>query len=49
MVKVATGGSAGSSSGEQIPMVLKVPHLWTACYGVQFSLLGFGDIVVPGK
>merc|ERR1719507_1046983 len=49
MVEVATGGD----SGEQLPMVLRVPHLSTtiefarAC-GVPYSMLGFGDILVPG-
>ncbi|XP_062598448.1 signal peptide peptidase-like 2B [Saccostrea cucullata] len=52
MVKVATGGSSeGSSSGEQIPMVFKVPRLGSALMNVcnlPYSLLGFGDIIVPG-
>ena len=48
MVEVATGGN----TGEQLPMVLKVPHLsgnpdLKAC-GVPYSMLGFGDILVPG-
>jgi len=47
MVEVATGGS----SHEQMPMVLKVPHLsldpLAFCFP-QYSLLGFGDILVPG-
>ena len=49
MVEVATGGD----TGEQLPMVLKVPHLSStlefarAC-GVPYSMLGFGDILVPG-
>lgn len=47
MVEVATGGD----TGEQLPMVLKVPHLdadpYHACY-TPYSLLGFGDILVPG-
>jgi len=48
MVEVATGGD----SGEQIPMVLKVPPLTTfnpygACQTL-YSMLGFGDILVPG-
>merc|ERR1712110_171034 len=39
-------------TGEQLPMVLKVPHLsgnpdLKAC-GVPYSMLGFGDILVPG-
>lgn len=53
MVKVATGGSSsGSSSGEQIPMVFKVPRLGSSpmkVCGLPYSLLGFGDIIVPGN
>jgi len=41
MVEVATG----HSTDEQLPMVLKVPH-WDPCG--TYSLLGFGDILVPG-
>merc|ERR1719290_679235 len=48
MVEVATG----HSSDEQLPMVLRVPHLSTTpsrvCYVNTYSLLGFGDILVPG-
>jgi len=48
MVEVATG----HSSDEQLPMVLRVPHLSTTpsrvCYLQTYSLLGFGDILVPG-
>jgi len=48
MVEVATG----HSSDEQLPMVLRVPHLSTdpsrVCYVHTYSLLGFGDILVPG-
>lgn len=48
MVEVATG----HSSDEQLPMVLRVPHLSTdpsrVCYVNTYSLLGFGDILVPG-
>lgn len=47
MVEVATGGS----SQEQMPMVLKVPLLsldpLSFCFP-QYSLLGFGDILIPG-
>ncbi|XP_029839430.2 signal peptide peptidase-like 2A [Ixodes scapularis] len=47
MVEVARGGN----SQEQLPMVLRVPHLnnesLSVCFS-QFSLLGFGDILVPG-
>ncbi|PSC70351.1 signal peptide peptidase-like 3 [Micractinium conductrix] len=43
MIDVATGGS----SREQLPMVLRVPH---APLGTNpaFSLLGLGDVVLPG-
>lgn len=48
MVEVATGGN----SDEQLPMVLRVPHLSRdpsrVCYVHTYSLLGFGDILVPG-
>ncbi len=47
MVEVATGGG----TGEQLPMVLKVPHMgknpYNACW-IPYSMLGFGDILVPG-
>ncbi|CAH1789841.1 unnamed protein product [Owenia fusiformis] len=49
MVDVATG--AGGTSGEQLPMVLKVPKFSDAALNVcslPYSLLGFGDILVPG-
>lgn len=50
MVEVASG-PADSSSRERLPMVLKVPRLsfsaLTLC-DQPFSILGFGDIVVPG-
>ncbi|XP_060577740.1 signal peptide peptidase-like 2B [Ruditapes philippinarum] len=49
MVKVATGG--GSKTNEQLPMVFKVPRLTqdaiSAC-PLPYSLLGFGDIIIPG-
>ncbi|RWS00469.1 signal peptide peptidase-like 2B, partial [Dinothrombium tinctorium] len=65
MVEVATGGGKYDSGGgdggkvsEQLPMVLRVPHLNSlnesdpllVCSrgGKSFSLLGFGDILVPG-
>lgn len=47
MVEVATGGD----TGEQLPMVLKVPHLGSNPLSVcmlPYSMLGFGDILVPG-
>ncbi|XP_014664926.1 PREDICTED: signal peptide peptidase-like 2B isoform X2 [Priapulus caudatus] len=49
MVDVATGGS--SRSQEQLPMVIKVPHFSDGSFGIcslSYSLLGFGDILVPG-
>lgn len=50
MVEVASG-PAGSLSHERLPMVLKVPQLsfsaLTLC-DQPFTILGFGDIVVPG-
>lgn len=48
MVEVAKGGN----TQEQLPMVLRVPHFNNESLSVclsQFSLLGFGDILVPGK
>ncbi|ERE72409.1 signal peptide peptidase-like 2B-like protein [Cricetulus griseus] len=50
MVEVATGPS-NSSTQEKLPMVLKVPRLNTSPLALcdrPFSLLGFGDILVPG-
>ncbi|XP_051554457.1 signal peptide peptidase-like 2 isoform X2 [Myxocyprinus asiaticus] len=50
MVEVATGPS-NSSSHEKLPMVLKVPRLNSSPLVLcdrPFSLLGFGDILVPG-
>lgn len=49
MVKVATG--SGSKTKEQLPMVFKVPRLTQDAISVcplPFSLLGFGDIIIPG-
>ncbi|PRD26087.1 UNVERIFIED_CONTAM: Sppl2b [Trichonephila clavipes] len=47
MEEIATGGS----STEMLPMVLRVVHFGfdplAICYK-QFSILGFGDILVPG-
>ena len=62
MVDVATGGSGGKSRcgkpGEQIPMIMRVPHKifqsdnstdpLDVCFTNRDSLLGFGDILVPG-
>ncbi|XP_066199136.1 signal peptide peptidase-like 2B isoform X3 [Saccopteryx leptura] len=50
MVEVATG-PANSATHEKLPMVLKVPRLNTSPLALcdrPFSLLGFGDILVPG-
>ncbi|XP_064136274.1 signal peptide peptidase-like 2B isoform X4 [Loxodonta africana] len=50
MVEVATGPS-DSATHEKLPMVLKVPRLNTSPLALcdrPFSLLGFGDILVPG-
>ncbi|GAB1295371.1 Signal peptide peptidase-like 2B [Apodemus speciosus] len=50
MVEVAAGPS-NSSTHEKLPMVLKVPRLNTSPLSLcdrPFSLLGFGDILVPG-
>ncbi|KAJ8343587.1 hypothetical protein SKAU_G00309160 [Synaphobranchus kaupii] len=47
MVQVAVG----TGSEEKLPMVMKVPRFssWNqqVC-GIQFSILGFGDLIVPG-
>ncbi|XP_063953336.1 signal peptide peptidase-like 2B isoform X1 [Lytechinus pictus] len=47
MVKVATGGESAS---EQIPVLLTVPRLCHSVFSVcnVYSMLGFGDILVPG-
>ncbi|XP_071504392.1 signal peptide peptidase-like 2B [Diadema antillarum] len=47
MVKVATGGQASS---EQIPVLLTVPRFCHSAFSVCniYSMLGFGDILVPG-
>ncbi|XP_047387262.1 signal peptide peptidase-like 2B isoform X2 [Sciurus carolinensis] len=50
MVEVATGPS-DSATREKLPMVLKVPRLSASPLALcdrPFSLLGFGDILVPG-
>lgn len=50
MVEVAAGPS-GSSTQEKLPMVLKVPRLNFSPLALcdrPFSLLGFGDVLVPG-
>ncbi|ESO85086.1 hypothetical protein LOTGIDRAFT_131099, partial [Lottia gigantea] len=50
MVDVATGGN--SLTGEQLPMVFKFPRLLSSVYSIcteqPYSLLGFGDVLVPG-
>ncbi|KAG2496822.1 hypothetical protein HYH03_005228 [Edaphochlamys debaryana] len=43
MVTVAQGGT----SGEFIPMLLRVPHFGFGGMG-GYSLLGFGDVILPG-
>ncbi|CAI7907774.1 unnamed protein product [Closterium sp. NIES-54] len=43
MIEVATGERTG---GEGIPMLLKVPHITDPWGG--YSVLGFGDVVLPG-
>uniref|UniRef100_H3CXZ3 PA domain-containing protein n=1 Tax=Tetraodon nigroviridis TaxID=99883 RepID=H3CXZ3_TETNG len=48
MVQVALGPDA---AGERLPMVMRVPRFsaWALnMCGMQFSILGFGDIIVPG-
>eukprot|EP00887_Chlorella_sp_A99_P007587 scaffold28.g7587.t1 len=44
MVEVATGGEAH----EPMPMVLKVPHWPALGTNPAYSILGFGDVVLPG-
>ncbi|XP_076438924.1 signal peptide peptidase-like 2B [Babylonia areolata] len=50
MIKVATGGD--SQTGEQMPTVFKMPYLVTwamsQCFTDKYSLLGYGDVIVPG-
>ncbi|XP_015253046.1 PREDICTED: signal peptide peptidase-like 2A isoform X3 [Cyprinodon variegatus] len=48
MVQVALGPDA---AGEKIPVVMRVPRFsaWAQnLCGMQFSILGYGDIIVPG-
>uniref|UniRef100_A0A8C5I955 PA domain-containing protein n=1 Tax=Gouania willdenowi TaxID=441366 RepID=A0A8C5I955_GOUWI len=48
MVQVALGPDA---SGEKLPVVMRVPRfsaLTQNLCGLQFSILGYGDIIVPG-
>ncbi|XP_028679487.1 signal peptide peptidase-like 2A isoform X3 [Erpetoichthys calabaricus] len=48
MIDVASGGG---SSDEKLPVLMRVPRLNdpapNVC-GIQFSILGYGDIIVPG-
>ncbi|XP_004346145.2 hypothetical protein CAOG_05472 [Capsaspora owczarzaki ATCC 30864] len=47
MVQVATGSG---STNEQLPMVLKLPRLvdpYSGSCGVAYTVLGFGDLVMP--
>ena len=44
MVTVARGGS----SGEDLPMLLKVPTLSLPYEFTSYSMLGYGDVVLPG-
>eukprot|EP00055_Hartaetosiga_balthica_P003222 m.6979 g.6979 ORF g.6979 m.6979 type:complete len:560 (-) comp2687_c0_seq1:401-2080(-) len=44
MVTAATGGG---SSSETIPLTLRLPNFSHSCFGND-SMLGFGDIVLPG-
>uniref|UniRef100_A0A0B7AK20 PA domain-containing protein n=1 Tax=Arion vulgaris TaxID=1028688 RepID=A0A0B7AK20_9EUPU len=50
MESVATGGR--SNSKESLPMVFLLPILFDSpirqCMGHNFSLLGFGDVIIPG-
>ena len=49
--KISLFSPAGEGSKEQLPMVLKVPRLTKSTLSVcerPYSLLGFGDILVPG-
>ncbi|WAQ93952.1 SPP2B-like protein [Mya arenaria] len=47
----AAGGGGGSSTVETLPMVFTMPRLtrgpMSACH-LPYSLLGFGDIIIPG-
>jgi len=54
MVKVATGGSGGGGGSdgpqETIPLTFMIPRLmnpYSSC-GPAYSILGYGDIVLPG-
>jgi signal peptide peptidase-like protein 2B len=49
MIDVATGGS--STTGEMLPMVFVIPRMDrsdSSLCGRPYSLLGFGDVLVPG-
>ncbi|XP_036391767.1 signal peptide peptidase-like 2A isoform X2 [Megalops cyprinoides] len=48
MVQVALGSD---STGEKLPVVMRVPRFSVSTLnpcGVQFSILGYGDLIVPG-
>uniref|UniRef100_T1IK40 PA domain-containing protein n=1 Tax=Strigamia maritima TaxID=126957 RepID=T1IK40_STRMM len=50
MVQVAT---SGGKSGEQVPMIFLVPHIKlteveSACKEMPLSMLGYGDVLIPG-
>lgn len=51
MVNIATG--SGGSSSEELPMLFKLPRLGSYGYRdcvavISYSMLGFGDIILPG-
>ena len=52
MVKIATGGAGSGMSKERLPLLFKLPKISTPtiglCFGVNYSLLGFGDVILPG-
>ena len=52
MVQVATGKAGSGKVKEEIPMLLKMPRFITSalaqCLQEKFSILGFGDIILPG-
>ncbi|XP_065844014.1 signal peptide peptidase-like 2B [Oscarella lobularis] len=49
MIKVATGGRAGSGAKETLPLLLRLPSAdpdYSACHNE--GMLGFGDMIIPG-
>ncbi|XP_039252098.2 signal peptide peptidase-like 2B [Styela clava] len=50
MVNIATGG--GGSSSEELPMLFKMPRFrkspYSKCGPPPYSLLGYGDVILPG-